>query len=387
MIKTLVASTAEIDDVEAAVNEVKSQLKPENGFLTNTIGIIACHYEFVHSGVFKSICEALPFDVVGTISSGQSVPDKHGLLFLTLMVLTSDDAQFVRVLTPSLMSEPGRVIEESYRTAAGTKKPALIFCFAAFMLQNSGDEYVNVLSRVSGGVPCFGTIAVDDTLDFSNCFMLSNGEHYQDRMSMVLVYGNIKPKFYFANISQDRILEKSAVVTKSEGPVLMEVNGRPVGEYFESLGLKKASENQYAMATLPFLLDYNDGTPMVSKIFVKLSPDGHAICAGAMPEGSTLHIAATDKDDVLLTTGEAIDLLLKDIGKTSEKDFGLLIYACISRSMTFGAEQFKEIELVRQKINTPFIMAFSGGEICPTLISEGKAINRFHNNAFIACLL
>ena len=387
MIKTLVAQTTEVDDLKTAVEEILSQLGPADEFLKNTIGIVACHYEFVHSGVLKTVSEALPFDLIGTISSGQAVADGHGPLLFTMTVFTSNDVEFVKVLTPSLLEEPGRVIAESYKAAAiRAEKPALLLSFAPFMIQNSGDEYVNVLSEASGGVPCFGTIAVDDTLDFANCFMLADGEQHRDRMALILVYGNIQPKFYIANISQSRVLEKSALVTKSAGHILMEVNGQPVANYFEDLGLTKASETQYAMSNLPFLLDYNDGTPKVSKIFVTLTPEKYAICAGAMPEGSTLHIASSDKDDVLLTTGKAIDLMLKDI---KDNTGGLLIYSCISRGMTFGADQFKEIEIVRQKIgaSVPFMMAFSGGEICPTQVSDDKAINRFHNNAFIACLI
>ena len=387
MLKTLVAQTAEMDDVKTAVQDILSQLEPAGGFLKHTIGIVACHYEFVHSGVLKGISEALPFDIVGTISSGQATVDECGPLLFTLMVLTSDDVEFVKTLTPSLLEEPGRVIADSYKAAAArAEKPALLFTFAPFMIQNSGDEYVNVLSEVSGGVPCFGTIAIDDTLDFSNCFMLADGEHHRDRMAMILVYGNIQPKFYIANISPSKIIGNSAVVTKSAGHILMEVNKRPLTDYFEDLGLTKASETQYAMSNLPFLLDYNDGTPKVSKILVTMTPEKYAVCAGAMPEGSTLHIASSDKDDVLLTTGEAVDLLLKDVKNATG---GLLIYSCISRGMVFGADQFKEIEFVRQKLgaNVPFMMAFSGGEICPTQVSDDKAINRFHNNAFIACLL
>ncbi|MCL2042718.1 MAG: FIST C-terminal domain-containing protein [Treponema sp.] len=392
MIKTLTAQTAEVDDVKTAVEQIQSQLGT-GGLLKNTIGIAACHYEFVHSGVLKGITEALPFDIVGTISSGQSAADAYGTLLFTLIVLTSDEVEFDKVLTPSLLNEPGRVIADTYTAAVRPEKPALLLTFAPFMIQNSGDEYVNVLSEASGGVPCFGTIAVDDTLDFANCFMLADGEHHRDRMAIIPVYGNIHPKFYIANISESRILEKSADVTKSAGHILMEVNGRPVTDFFEDLGLTKASETQYALSSLPFLLDYNDGTPRVSKIFVTLTPEKYAICAGAMPEGSTFWIASSDKDDVLLTTGEAVDLLLKDI--KNRPGSGLLIYSCISRGMTFGGDQFREIELVREKLgsavqpalNVPFMMAFSGGEICPTQVSDDKAINRFHNNAFIACLL
>ena len=386
MIKTLIAYTTEVDDVKTAVEQIQSQLGPADGFLKNTIGIVACHYEFVYSGVLKSVSDALPFELAGTISSGQSAAESFGPIIFTIMVLTSNDVDFVKVLTPSLLEEPGRVVADTYKAAAvRAEKPALLFAFVPFMIQNSGDEYVNVLSEASGGVPCFGTLAIDDTLDFANCFMLSDGEHYRDRMAMILVYGNIQPKFYIANISQNRVLEKSAVVTKSNGHILMEVNGRPVADFFEDLGLTKASETQYAMSNLPFLLDYNDGTPKVSKIFVTLTPEKYALCAGTMPEGSTFHIASTDKKDVLLTTSQAIDLLLKDI----KGHGGLLIYSCISRNMAFGADQFKEIELVNEKIGSalPFMMIFSGGEVCPTQVSDDKAINRFHNNAFIACLL
>ncbi|MCL2159004.1 MAG: FIST C-terminal domain-containing protein [Oscillospiraceae bacterium] len=388
MIKTKTAQTAELDDENLAIEQIKAQLEMEGGYLKSTVGIVSCHYEFVHSGVFKAICDALPFDVVGAISSSQAVSGEVGSLLLTLTVLTSDDLKFSKILTPSLLEEPGKAIAESYRAGCidlKEEKPALILTFAPFILQNTGDEYVNVLTEASGGVPCFGTITVDDTMDFSNCFVLVNGEHYREQMAMLLIYGDISPKFYVANISEDKMLEKSAVVTKSAGPVLMEVNERPVIDYFEDLGLVEASETQYAMTSLPFLLDYNDNTPKVSKIFVSLTPEKYAICAGAMPEGSTLYMATSDKEDILFTTGEVMDAIKKDMGDAS----ALLAYSCISRSMTLTSDQFKEMELVDKKLGgkLPFMMVTSGGEICPTQTSKEKAINRFHNNAFIACLL
>jgi hypothetical protein len=385
MIKTFTAYTGEIDDLDLAVGEIKAQLDIDN-LLRNTVGVIACHYEFVSSGAVKAISDALPFDIVGTITSAQAVREEAGSLLLTIMVLTSDDAEFVTKLTPSLLSEPGKAVEESYAEAAGARadRPALVFTFAAFLQQNSGDEYVNVLSKVSGGAPVFGTLAIDDTLDFANSFMLYNGEYYRDRMSLLLIYGDVSPQFFIATISKDKIFGREALITKSEGHVLKEVNERPVIEYFEDLGLTKASETQYAMSSLPFMLDYGDGTPPVSRVFIALTPEKHAICAGAMPEGSILHIGVFDSDDVLLTTREALRELLADAGNAS----AFLAYSCISRAMTLGAEQLAELALVREKIGAglPFMMAYSGGEICPTWVSDEKAINRFHNNTFVICL-
>ena len=384
MIKTLIAHTTELDDEKLAAEQIASQLQSGGGLLANSIGIVACHYEFVVEDIFKAVCENLPFDVVGTISSAQSVPGETGSLVMTIMVLTSDDVEFTKVLTPSLAENPTQAISESYKNASKGVKPALILTFAPFMLQNCGDDYVNVLTEASGGVPCFGTLAIDDTNDFSYCYMLANGEHYKDKMAMVLINGNISPKFYVANISESKIMGNKALVTKSMGPILMEVNERPVIDYFSDLGLVKASETQYAMSSLPFLLDYNDGSPKVSKVFVTLSPEKYAICAGAMPQGSTLYVASTDKEDIMLTTGEAVENIKAELKDSSV----LLIYSCVSRGMALGAEQYKEMELVEDMLGGKlmYMIANSGGEICPTQVSSEKAINRFHNNAFIACV-
>lgn len=385
MIKTVVAYTGEIDDETLAIDELKEQLKLDENLKKNAVGIIACHYEFVLSGVVKAICEALPFDVVGTITSTQAVPEQAGSLLLTLMVMTSDDVRFATAMTPSLKETPGRVIETTYREATQDgEAPALMLCYAPFMVENSGDEYVEVLTKVSGGVPCFGTLAVDDTPDFSKCFMIYNGEHYTDRMGMIFLLGDVKPKFYIATISEGKILDKAALVTRSEGHVLMEVNDRPVSEFFENLGLTKASETAYAMTSLPFMLDYGDGTPPVSKVFIGLTPERYAICAGAMPEGSTLYVGVFDKDDVIKTTGAAVDQALLD----TEGASGLLIYSCISRNMSLGAEMLLELQLIQEKVGDglSFMMAYSGGEICPTVVGKKGAVNRFHNNAFIACI-
>ncbi|MDR2785239.1 MAG: FIST C-terminal domain-containing protein [Treponema sp.] len=388
MTRSLTAFTENIDDPAAAIAEIRAQLEKGEGLRKNSVGIIACHYEFVLSGTAKAICESLPFDVAGTISPVQSLnnaADKaHGTLLLTLLVLTSDEVSFKTGITPSLKSEPGKQIEESYRSLSGGLRPSLIFAFAPFMIENSGDEYVNVLSRVSEGVPCFGTLAVDDTSDFRECYMVYKGEHYRDRMSLILCYGAINPKFYLASISEDKLLDKAALITSSEGHILKGVNGKPVVEYFEDLGLTKASETSYAMTSLPFMLDYGDGTPMVSKVFIGLNEQRHAICAGVMPEGSTLYMGVFDKADVLLTTGKLIRQALAETPHPSV----MIGYSCISRSMSLGSDIFAEVDIIQKETfgAVTALMAYSGGEICPTQINETAAINRFHNNTIILCI-
>ena len=387
MIKNYVAYTSEIDDESIAIEQIKAQLDLDKNLMKHSVAIISCHYEFVKSGIVKAVCNALPFDVAGAISSYQSTSDAADSLLMTIMLLTGDDSHFATAVTSSLKQEPGKAIAKSYADAASKRedKPALILTFAPFMMENSGDKYINALTEVSGGIPCFGTLAVDDTADLFNCFMLFNGEAYFDSMVMVLVYADISPKFYIANILSENILEKSALVTKSSGHVIMELNGKPVDEYFEDLGLRESSETPYAMSNLPFMLDYNDGTKKVSKIFITLTPERYALCAGEVPEGSILHIASTSRGDVAITTAQILDDILDD----ADKDSCLLIYSCIARYISLAGDETGEISIVRDKVagKFPFMMAYSGGEFCPTQSLYNKAVNRFHNNSFIACLL
>ena len=51
MIKMFSAFTEEIDDVDAAISEILSQLDLEHSLMQNSIGILHCYHEFIDSGV------------------------------------------------------------------------------------------------------------------------------------------------------------------------------------------------------------------------------------------------------------------------------------------------------------------------------------------------
>ena len=389
MIKTLIAYTNEIDDAETALRDIAGQMDLAADLRQHSIGIIACHYEFVYSGIAKALCESLPFDVVGTVATAQAIREVCDTSMLTLTILTSDDVEFVSQLTPQLGTDPGSAVEKAYRDIAAQRDstPALILTFAPFLMNNAGDEYVQVFTEVSGGVPCFGSVSIDETETLEYSFLIFNGDHYPDRIAMILLYGELHPHFLTATISPEKILDKTALITRSDGNILQEVNGRPVEDYFESLGLADASTVQYGMASIPFMLDYGDDTPPISKVFVSRTPEKYAVCTGIVPEGATLRVGVFDKQDVLFTTGEALTRLL-DMLPDLNASF-VLAYSCVARGMTLGLDSLAEFELIRNRLGTalPFMAADSGGEICPSQVGKEKSVTRFHNNTFIACIL
>ena len=386
MVETIVLHTYEIDDIESAVKDIMSQLKKEK-LGKSSVGIISCHHEFINSGVMEAVCNALPFEVTGAVTSSQAVNGVVDTFLLTVTVLTGDDVSFAVKTTKPFGDEPYSAATQVYTEVFEERltAPALIFAYLPFVAGLSVDKYVNALTNVSNGVPCFGTVALDSSETFECCFVCVNGKHYIDRGTMIMVYGNIRPKFVLATISPEKILAKPALITKSEGNLVYEVNGHPIAQYFEDLGLTSARESQYAMAAVPFLIDYGDNTPLVSKAFIAHIPDKYAVCAGDVPEGSTIHVGTFDKEDITVTTGEAIDKALDIIADGAT---GMIIYSCITRSMSLGGEPMAELELVQSKLadKIPFVMAYSNGELCPMQIDGTCTVNRFHNNTFIACI-
>jgi len=382
LLKTLVAYTTEIDDTEWAADDISKQLPPES-LCAHSVGIISCHYEFIHSGAMKAVCDVLPFPVVGTISVAQATNGAMENFLLTMMVLTSDEADFIVQGSASLRDDPHNAVAQMYHAAFTGKpdKPAYAFAFLPFGTPLAPDVFVEEFTALSGGLPCFGSVALDDTADFSNSFVCINGEAYLDRAAILLVYAAELPRFLLATISREKVLPNPAKITKSKENILMEVNGRHVEKYFESLGLEN-STGQYAMASLPFMMDFNDGTPLVSRVFTAHTPENYFICAGFIPEGSLMYMGVFDKEDVLRTTGGIVKETL------AQGASGALMFSCIARSMALGADRSAELSLVKELIGNkiPFLAAYAGGEICPTHVSEEKANNRFHNNTFIICL-
>ena len=116
------------------------------------------------------------------------------------------------------------------------------------------------------------------------------------------------------------------------------------------------------------------------------TPEEYIICAGVVPEGSNIYLGVFDKEDVLYTTGKLMDEAMSDYAENASC---MLIFSCMARNLSLGLDSMAELELVMNKVGSsvPFMMTYSGGEICPTQVSDLSAINRFHNNTIVVCIL
>ncbi|MDR0357185.1 MAG: FIST C-terminal domain-containing protein, partial [Clostridiales Family XIII bacterium] len=113
------------------------------------------------------------------------------------------------------------------------------------------------------------------------------------------------------------------------------------------------------------------------------------VLGGTVPVGAQLRIGTAEYLDVVETAEMMFDAAL-----ATEKKDCMIVYSCLGRFFALGARIEDEIEtgsnLVHDRI--PFLLSYTGGEICPvpSFDAEGReigAVNKFHSFTIIACIL
>lgn len=383
MLRMLTAHTTEIDDVDVAVEELLAQLDlPKNG-LAGGVAVLTCYQEFLESGVVAALAEKLPYDIIGATAIASGSPGSFGSMQLSLSVITADDVRFSAIYSAPIAGDMAP-LEAAYHEAAAklSGRPALALCILPLLNTFGGEILLRKLDEVSGGVPVYGTVACDDPSDFTTSMTIFGGEASRDRVALVLMEGNINPRFLVSAISEKKIQRQRAVITKSEQSLLMEVNNMRVLDYVKELGLAEGDGIE-GMSAIPFIVDHNDGTPAVARAMYQVTPEGYIVCGADMPVGATLAIGGIDMDDVIETSGTAIEKIAD-----MEDVHGVLLFPCLSRLGALGLEMTRELDVVGEGLaGTPYLIAYSGGEVCPLYGSDGAPANQFHNFSIAACIL
>ena len=379
MIRSFTAITREIDNAEAAVAEITRTLDPKKNLLKNSLGIITCFSEFEDTGVLKAICDSLPFDCIGSTTclcaSGQEIDQ----IILIITVLTSDDCSFHTTTIPIAGKYEDSVDSAlSALLARCGERPALLLSYFPLMNTVSGDMILTATDKTTGGVPLFGTTTVDHKMDYSSAKTIYGGEAFRETVVLGAICGAVNYSFEIASINEDKIRKQKAVITESSGNILMGVNGESALDYLEKIGLTKA-DIATGLGVLPLVVDHRNGTKPVARAVFASTPEGHAVCGGAMPKDTILALGHIDMDDVLSTTEDALKPLV-------EKEGFILSYSCMARYLVLGANVTVEAEKVKEVAGgTQYLFACSGGEICPLPDVDGKLKNYYHNYTNVFC--
>jgi hypothetical protein len=247
---------------------------------------------------------------------------------------------------------------------------------------------VEAWERVIPGVPVFGALPTDDTIDFAKCKTIFNGKTTRNRMSYILCYGNINPRFVIGIFTDKNTLPYKGEITKSNGVYVEEINNMNAYKYFEELGLAKNGAPDNIFMFVPFLIDQKyrkdyDGIPVLRELGT-FTENGTAVFRGDIDVNSTFVMLQGTYDEVLQNTGEKLGeaASLPDIN-------GILTFSCVVRQMlVMQTDPYIELNAAMERVgDIPFMMGYVGGEICPTSVRGSIATNRFHAYSLITLVI
>ncbi|MDR1065704.1 MAG: FIST C-terminal domain-containing protein [Oscillospiraceae bacterium] len=386
MIKAQTAFTAELDDPRTAVEEILSQL--DLGALPkNNVGIISFYQDALETGVLEAVSKALPFDTVGCTVLAGGTQKELAFEQVSVTVLSSDDVKFSAAVSGEITYENAEEATRAcYRDAFSRLggETSLALVFGPVTRDISGDRYTLALSEESGGAPVFGTLS-NTGIVYEDALVAYNGKAANRLLSLILVSGDIEFKFYTRAISDSNVTRRGAIVTESDGYLLKKINGVSVRDYLLSIGISTGEEG--AIASLPILVDYKDGTkPAAYSMYG--NTDKGMLVGGAVPVGAEIALADVDYGSVMSTAEDALDILAADLDKDGASV--AFVIPCFSRCLTLGTQSNDEMDKTAERLGdrVPYMYMYSGGEICPVRSSsDGRLVNRFHNMTYTAMTL
>jgi hypothetical protein len=375
------ASTEEVDEPAVALRELLDQLGPEE-LKASSLGILYCYTDFIESGVAEYVARELPFDVIGMSTMASASRADKGLYRMALAVLTSDDVRFTTATTsPLSTTDYQQAIADAWREASARAEAPARFAIGFFPFLNdiAGQELLDAFDAASHQTPIWGSIASGSDMTYIDCYTIHNDVVTQQNAVFALIEGAVDPEFVITSIPERNIYEHKAIITKSHGCILNEINDMPALDYMRSLGI---IFNQGDQTTIPLMVDYRDGSQPAALGMYAFLDDGSVLCGASMPQGALLSLGEIDPPGILETAQTSLDKLLALTDKG-----GFLLLPCVTRFVMLAPRQENEMANVieRLKNTLPYQLGYSGGEFCPVKVEDGSWRNRFHNFTFTAC--
>ena len=162
-------------------------------------------------------------------------------------------------------------------------------------------------------------------------------------------------------------------VTKAEGAVLHELDGKPAISIYEDYFGEKADElRKEALARLAITYPLGLKIPEYQEEYLIRDPitvdeKGSITCAAEIPEGSEVRLMIGSKERAVEAAQDAARHLMKEFEIDHTRPRFVLMFNCIAREKLFGTKANDEIQAVMQVIGpeVPLLGFYTYGEQAP----------------------
>jgi hypothetical protein len=382
--RSIQAFTHEVDDIELAISELKAGIDT-SAFLKNTCGIVFCGFEPDMEELVKGLNEAFDFPFFGCTGIGILSTGGYSQSSISLLVLTADDVEFSIGMTEKINGgEEVKYFADTYHECSDrlSCKDNLIFTYVPWLTNVTFDDIVSLLDEESGHVPIYGGVA-SDGWTFDSTYTFTNKGFSQDRGVMMVIGGNIRPLFTIEH-STTLTTNLHKVVTRAEGTVVYELDGKPVTDFISEMGLitDKTSVILDYLST-PFLATQKtgDGDEIDTLRCLGVIDHENKSCGyiGRIDEGSELNMVLISKEDIERSVKTAFDEILTRMSETEDYRYSsIFCSSCAARYCLLVADKDAEGRAYEGRlpegVNVQGVYIY--GEFCP---AHGKHRGGLYN--------
>lgn len=334
--------------------------------------------------------------IVGASTAGEITTvgplHKHSV---AVMLLKSDRARFYAGIGEGVAQDPraaGRALADSVKAQA----PEGLKTFMLFpdILAGNGAEIVRgVQDSLGEHFPAVGGAAGDD-FKFEKTYQYFGGTAHSGSVVGLGIGGEIA---FGIGVKHGWIpVGMPHTVTKSEGSILHELDGKPAinlyEDYFgEEAARKLRSETLARLAiTYPLGMRVEGSDEMLIRDPITVDEHGSITCAAEIPVGSEIQLMVGSRDEAIAVAKDAARNAIGQLDGAQPK--AVVIFNCIARNRLFGEHSGEEIAAIQEVIgkDVPLIGFYTYGEQAP-LGGEVRNIEQcktaFHNETVVICVL
>ncbi len=173
------------------------------------------------------------------------------------------------------------------------------------------------------------------------------------------------------------------IITKSEGNLLYELDGKPALDLYKTYLGEKADELPKSALLYPLSVKETENSdPLVRTILNIDEKENTMLLAGDVPEGARVQLMMSSVDDIANGASQAAELAMN--GRKMPPELALLI-SCIGRKLVMDQRTEEELEEVKAIVGNDTVISgfYSYGEMAPF---SGQDSCKLHNQTMTLTL-
>lgn len=368
-------------DTSFAIDELFEQCDERISDWAPRAGILLAAIDFEHQQLLDAICQRWPgIELVGCTTDGEV---SSVLSFqqdsVTLMLFGGDDISFAAGIGQAVSSDAFNI----GATAASMAKqkcnqPAkLCFAFPEALTANGVDILEGIKHELGPNIPVAGGLAADQWR-FEATYQFFGNQVLRDAVPVLILGGNVMTSHGVA--SGWRPVGTPGIVTRSQGPIVYEIDNRTALDYYQSYLGDHEPSSQYPLAV--YVSDEN---------YYLRAPSGEmdertgAVSFFAnVPQGAKVQMAEATREGILAATQQSMQKALDSYPGTNPQ--AAFYISCASRRQMLGTRTTQEFEGALSCLKEPLPTCgfYANGEIGPY---SGETDTHFHNETFITLIL